>query len=204
MSRVTTLVYFGVGRTLYVWDYSVSEAAAQGGPRRNNRQQARPAEGFHEMEPFDTPITAILELNCANSRAKWQLACDTIQDCRHIIVATNREVKLFLVKRDASYGKLIVQETQLQALEMPVAHIVMVEFEKNGRVFYGRQGGRVSELTFENTARDVQRNPSFLSSAQYAVMSHKKRLYRVDHQKDNILFRMIPALNFGAMTKRII
>ena len=33
----------------------------------------------------------------------------------------------------------------------------MVEFEKTGRVFYGRDGGRVSELTFENTENEARK-----------------------------------------------
>ena len=54
-----------------------------------------------------------------------------------MIVATLRDIRLLLVKRDTNYGKLIVQETYLNALELPSASII-VEFQKNGRVFFGR------------------------------------------------------------------
>ena len=62
----------------------------------------------------------------------------------------------------------------------------MVEFEKTGRVFYGRDGGRVSELTFENTENEARKvgktNLEKVSQiAQSYVLGQRKRLYRVDH-----------------------
>ena len=49
-----------------------------------------------------------------------------------------------------------VQETALDRLQfgLPAQSSMLVELEKVGRVFYAREGGRISELTFENTEAD--------------------------------------------------
>ena len=135
---------------------------------------------------FSDQITCVLELNSVNRRSAWQQAIDAFStDYRYVLVATTRQVKLLAVKRDAIYGQLVVQETNLTALDQgPIK--VMVEFEKTGRVFYGRDGGRVSELTFENTENEARKvgktNLEKVSQiAQSYVLGQRKRLYRVDH-----------------------
>ena len=78
----------------------------------------------------------------------------------------------------------------------------MVEFQKTGRVFYGRNGGRISELVFQNT----EINPDLLTRVQNKVMGEKKRLYKVEHQKESIAMIFVP--NFlkklnSSYTKRL-
>ena len=63
------------------------------------------------------------------------------------MVATVREIQLLAVKRDPIYGQLMVQETNLAPLDQGLTQ-VMAECSKTGRVFFGREGGRVSELLF--------------------------------------------------------
>lgn len=61
----------------------------------------------------------------------------------------------------------------------------MVECEKNGRVFYSKRNGRVSELIFQNSEREFRDETSSVAKiAKLAisfVSSERKRLYHVDH-----------------------
>ena len=95
-------------------------------------------------------VTCIIELNSVNRFANWQQACGASSECRYILVATVQEVQMLAVKRDPVYGQLVVSDTVLASLKQGQVN-VMLECPKTGRVFYGREGGRVSELIFENT-----------------------------------------------------
>ena len=67
---------------------------------------------------FSDQITCVLELNSVNRRSAWQQAIDAFStDYRYVLVATTRQVKMLAVKRDAIYGQLVVQETNLTALD---------------------------------------------------------------------------------------
>ena len=73
-----------------------------------------------------------------------------LPDQRYILVATTHDIRLMTLKKDESSSHLILSETELSSLDQGNTS-VMVEFEKTGRVFFGSQGGRISELTFQNT-----------------------------------------------------
>ena len=95
MSKRDKIVYFGVESKLFVWDYL------------NNRNQRKPNDSIAELD-FEDRITAVCELNCTNSKSRWQLASEANQDCRYVIVATCREINLLAVKRDSNNDTLIV------------------------------------------------------------------------------------------------
>ena len=65
---------------------------------------------------FNDEITHICELNSVNRYANWQFAVQAQKDCRYILVATRSRIELIYVKRDINYGRLVVQETNLEAL----------------------------------------------------------------------------------------
>ena len=139
---------------------------------------------------FNEEITCILELNSVNQNATWQRACDASVECRYVLVATLTEIRMVTVKKEPFHNLLIIQAAGLTSLEQgPVS--VMVELEKNGRVFYGKRRGRVSELTFENTERfeegEEKSVARFATLAQSKLFGHRKRLYHVEHQKDNLI-----------------
>ena len=81
----------------------------------------------------------------------------------------------------------------------------MVELEKSGRVFYAREGGRISELTFENTEKAQKRDPNWTKFVYHNVLAgHKRRLFHVDHQKENLLLRALPEWVKQYPTKRVL
>lgn len=61
----------------------------------------------------------------------------------------------------------------------------MVECEKSGRVFYSKQNGRVSELIFQNSERELRDETSSIAKvakiAKSWISSDRKRLYHIDH-----------------------
>ena len=83
----------------------------------------------------------------------------------------------------------------MQSLEQgPAYHFI--EFEKLGRVFYSREGGKVSELTFENT--EVTRKKSLIGTFISMMSSGRKRLHHVERQKENLIMRAVPNfMKFG-------
>ena len=137
-----------------------------------------------------------MELNSVNQNATWQRACESSIECRYVLVATLTEIRILTVKKEPVYNKLIIQEGNLSSLEQGPA-TVMVELEKNGRVFYGKPGGRVSELTFENTERAEYDDENFIKRgfgmARSLFGGQRKRLYHVEHQKDNLILQALPS-----------
>ena len=104
-------------------------------------------------------------------------------------MATVRTIRLLTVKPVPDSSQLSIQDTVLQALEQGQINQI-IEFEKLGRVFYARQGGRVSELLFQNS--DTERKGTVRTLMSF-ILPERKRLYRAEHQKDNILLRAIPS-----------
>ena len=112
---------------------------------------------------FEAEISCIIELQSTNRFADWQQACESTKDCRYVLVATIQEIKMLTVKREATYSNLVVQESNLDGLQQGLPFdSPLVELEKIGRVFYAREGGRVSELTFQNTEAAQKRDPHWM------------------------------------------
>ena len=66
-----------------------------------------------------------------------------------LIVATAVEIKAFVVKKNERDNKLTLLDTELRiAVDNIVSKII--QFNKNGRVFYGGSDGHVNELKFED------------------------------------------------------
>ena len=137
-----------------------------------------------------------MELNSVNENSNWQRACESSLECRYVLVSTLTEIRIVTVQKEPIHNKLIIQDGNLGSLEQgPVS--VMVELEKNGRVFYGKLRGRVSELTFENTERVDDSEENFITRglgvARSLIAGHRKRLYHVEHQKDNLILQALPS-----------
>lgn len=200
ISKRHPIVYFGVETTLFVWDFKQSASAqpvqtlVPGLQRKQSKPQLVDMVQSFACNGF---ITSIVELNSVNQRSGWQIATEAAVDMRYVLVATDRRIQLLTMRRVPNSHELSVQEQGLQPLEQ-IQTRVLVEFEKLGRVFYARPGGKVSELKFENSA--VVANHSLLSSITSLVLPTRKRLNRVDHQKENILIRVIP--DFMKLTRQ--
>ena len=101
---------------------------------------------------FPMEIRCILELNSINQKARWYHASSANPECRYILVATMNEIRLLFVYKSQSNGQLVIEDSNLTALPQNSPRM-MIELEKNGRVFYCRETGKISELIFQDTSR---------------------------------------------------
>lgn len=109
----------------------------------------------------------------------------TLKDSEKIlIVATTTDIKLYGYTRNQRDNKVELIDTKFSIPTDQNIVSSIVQFKKNGRVFYGGSSGHVHELKYDESAQ---------LSILKLLQGEKRKLKKNDHQNESIISKLIPS-----------
>jgi hypothetical protein len=104
-------------------------------------------------------------------------------DEKLLIVATAIDIRVFILKKGERDLKVQLIETDLITPAEKTQITKIVQFNKNGRIFYGGSDGHVYELNVENNRMSLLN--------MFAI--ENKRLKKYDLMEESILLKLLPS-----------